>query len=92
MQREKFDVELVSISLSDIIKFDIPAHGVCRDIFAHNNVYSGEKIRHDIPDFQTRIPLETTMAEIVEAMDATKRVPNSDEISWEYDAIKALRH
>ncbi len=86
------EVELVGISLSDIIKFDIPAHGVCRDIFAHNNVYSGDKIQRDIPDFQPQIPLETTMAEIVEAMDATNRVPNSDEISWEDEAIKALRH
>jgi nucleoside-diphosphate-sugar epimerase len=86
------EVELVGVPLADLLACNVPNVGICRDIFAHNTIYSSERLFRDVPEYQPRISLETGMANVIEAMDRTGRVPNSDTLDWEDRIIAAQRN
>lgn len=85
------EVELVGVLLADLLACNVPNVGICRDIFAHNTTYSAEKLFRDVSEYQPRISLEAGMARVVEAMERTGRVPNSDDMEWEDRRIAAQR-
>jgi nucleoside-diphosphate-sugar epimerase len=85
------EVELVGIPLADLRALNVPKSEICEEIFAYNCYYSAEKLFRDVPEFHPRFSLEAAMAEILNAMDADGRIPNSDEITWEDAIIAAQR-
>lgn len=85
------EVELVGICLDDIMARNIPGSEICRDIFSHNCYYSSEKLMRDVPQFRPQLSLEEGFADVLAALDAEGRIPNSDEMTWEDEAIAAQR-
>jgi nucleoside-diphosphate-sugar epimerase len=85
------EVELVGIPLADLRALQVPKSDICEEIFAHNVVYSAEKLFRDVPEYTPRHTLETAIENILTAMDADGRVPNSDDIQWEDAIIAAQR-
>lgn len=85
------EVELVGVPLVDIRAVKVPHSEICEEIFAHNVYYSAEKLFRDVPEFHPQMTLEDQIADILSAMDAEGRVPNSDEINWEDKLIAAQR-
>ena len=85
------EVSLVGVPLQDLMKFDIPNSGICRDIFAHNTLYSAERLFRDVPEFQPRVSLAEGMSRVIGALDREGRIPNSDAIEWEDRIIAAQR-
>lgn len=85
------EVDLVGIPLADLIVLNPPRVEICRDIFAHNVIYSAEKLFRDVPEFQPRVSLADGLAQVIEVMDREGKIPNSDEIEWEDRMIAAQR-
>lgn len=85
------EVELVGVSLHDLLARKVPASDICRDIFAHNVYYSSARLMRDVPEFRPVISLETGMRQVLEVMDREGRVPDSDALRWEDDLIAAQR-
>lgn len=85
------EVELVGIPLHDLLARNIPGTDVCRDIFAHNAVYSGEKVMRDVPEFRPQLSLEAGFSQVLDSMDEHGLVPNSDDTTWEDEALAAQR-
>lgn len=85
------EVELVGIPLADLVAMNPPRVEICRDIFAHNVIYSAEKLFRDVPEFQPAVSLADGLTRVIEAMDREGRIPNSDDITWEDRMIAAQR-
>ena len=85
------DVDMVGIPLADIVAHNVPASGICAEIFAHNCYYDSTKLFRDIPEFTPQVSLESGMASVIAALDRDGRVPNSDDIEWEDTLIAAQR-
>jgi nucleoside-diphosphate-sugar epimerase len=85
------EVELVGIPLADLMALNVPRSEICADIFAHHVIYSADKIFRDVPEFRPRLSLAAAMEDIIAALDAENRIPNSDEIKWEDQIIAAQR-
>jgi nucleoside-diphosphate-sugar epimerase len=85
------EVEQVGVPLADLKALDTPGLGICEEIFAHNVIYSAEKLFRDVPEFQPRYTLQMQIEDILPAMDADGRIPNSDEITWEDEVIAAQK-
>lgn len=85
------EVELIGIPLADLRALNVPKSDICEEIFAHNVIYSAEKLLRDVPEFQPRHTLESAVADILAAMDRDGRVPNSDDQTWEDAIIAAQR-
>ncbi len=82
---------LVGIPFEDMKRLDIPAFGICEEIFAHHLYYDSEKLFRDVPEFHPQISLETGMTQVFEFMEQEGRIPNSDELSWEDKIISKYR-
>ncbi|MEO8612489.1 MAG: hypothetical protein ABI690_31625, partial [Chloroflexota bacterium] len=54
-------------------------------------IYSAEKLFRDVPEFTPRWTLQMQIEDILAAMDADGRIPNSDDITWEDEVIAAQR-
>lgn len=85
------EVELVGVPLADLMTLNIPNSGICEEIFAHNVIYSAEKLFRDVPEFNPRISVEAGIRDVLAAMDADGRVPDSDTLTWEDRIIAAQR-
>lgn len=85
------EVELVGIPLADLRALNVPNSGICEEIFAHNVIYSSEKLMRAVPEFNPRLSLEAAIRDILAAMDADGRIPDSDTIQWEDAIIAAQR-
>ncbi len=85
------EVELVGVPVDDLVAMGVEGVAICRDIFAHNAYYSGEKISRDVPEFCPRVSLAEGMRRVIAVMDAEGRVPNSDDATWEDEIIAAQR-
>jgi nucleoside-diphosphate-sugar epimerase len=77
------EVELVGVSLEDLIALNVPGVSICREIFAHHGYYSAEKLFRDVPDYHPVVSLEEGMNRVLEAMDRDGRVPVAEENGWE---------
>lgn len=86
------EVELIGVPLELLDKQDIPGFGICKEIFAHITFYSPEKIFRDVPEFRPAVSLESGMAMVLQKLDEEKRIPDSDQITWEDDIIDKLIH
>ena len=84
------EVELIGVPFVLLDKQDIPGFGICKDIFAHITYYSSEKIFRDVPEFRPVISLEAGMSMVLQAMDEQKRIPDSDQNTWEDTIIDKL--
>lgn len=85
------EVELVGVPFADLSALSIPGFDACRDIFAHNLMYSAEKLFRDVPEFQPRVSLEAGMAQVLDAMERAGRIPDAAENEWEDHIIAAQR-
>ena len=85
------EVDLVGVPLSELLSSGVPDPGLCESIFAYNTIYSAEKFFRDVPEFVPSVSLEEGVRQLIEAMDADGRIPNSDELSWEDELIEAQR-
>ena len=85
------EVELIGVPFADLATMQIPGFDACRDIFAHNLMYSAEKLFRDVPEFQPLVSLEAGMAQVLEAMEREGRVPDASENQWEDRIIAAQR-
>ena len=85
------EVELVGVPLADLVALNVPGIGICRDIFAHNTLYDPSALFEDVPEFRPRISLEEGIRNVIEALDAEGRIPNSDGEGWEDRIIEAQR-
>jgi nucleoside-diphosphate-sugar epimerase len=83
-------VELVGAPLDILETWNIPEFSICKEIFAYNVIYNSEKLFRDVPEFTPRVTLAAGLANVIEALDRSGRIPNSDTLSWEDDLIKAL--
>ncbi|MBL8160617.1 MAG: NAD-dependent epimerase/dehydratase family protein [Anaerolineae bacterium] len=85
------EVDLIGVPFEDLRRLNVPDFGICEEIFAHHVYYSAEKLYRDVPAFNPQRTLEDAMRDILAAMDADGRVPNSDELTWEDRIIAAQR-
>jgi nucleoside-diphosphate-sugar epimerase len=85
------EVELVGAPLATLATWEIPNFDLCRSIFAYNGYFSNARLKRDVPEFQPRISLADGLRQVIAAMDAAGRVPNSDEAKWEDPIITAQR-
>ncbi len=85
------EVELIGIPLRDLMASDVPHTENCQSIFAHNTIYSAEKLFRDVPEFQPTVSLDAGVRQVIEAMDADGRIPDSDRLTWEDRLIEAQR-
>lgn len=85
------EVEMVGVPFEDLKTWEIPAFDICDTIFRHHVIYDAGRLFRDVPTFRPRISLEEGMRSVIEAMDATGRVPNSDTLTWEDPIIQAQR-
>ncbi len=83
------EVELVGVPLANLLAAKVPAVGICADIFAHNTIYSAEKLMRDVPEFSPRTSLEEGLSRVFDAMDRTGRIPTPTQ--WNGRTI-SLRH
>jgi len=85
------EVELVGVPYADLAALSIPGFDACRDIFAHNLMYSAEKLFRAVPEFTPQVSLEDGIAQVYEAMLSAGRVPDAAENTWEDAIIEAQR-
>ena len=82
---------LVSITPDILGAVDRERFSYYIEIFAYNCYYSPDKLYRDVPEFQPTVSLEQGMAEVLEAMDRTGMIPDSEALDWEDKLIKAQR-
>lgn len=85
------EVELVGVPLADLIAVNVPGVAICQDIFAHNVIYSADKLFRDVPEFQPRVSLEQGMAGVIATLDREGKIPDSETVEWEDRIIAAQR-
>lgn len=85
------EVELVGVPLADLEALNVPGIGICSEIFAHNTLYDPSALFEDVPEFRPRISLEEGLRNVIEALDAEGRIPDSDGEGWEDRVIEAQR-
>ena len=61
------------------------------EMFAYNLYFSPDRLYRDVPEFQPTVSLEQGMAGVLEAMDRTGMIPDSDTMGWEDRLIEAQR-
>jgi nucleoside-diphosphate-sugar epimerase len=84
-------VELIGMSLAELIALNVPNVEICREVFAHQAYYSAEKLFRDVPEFCPVVSLEEGMRQVIDAMDREGRIPNSDLEDWEDRILGAQR-
>lgn len=84
-------VELVGIPFADLQAMQVPQFDICAEIFAHHTYYSPERLLRAVPGYCPRVTLEDGMRQVIEALDATGRIPNSDDVQWEDRLVNAQR-
>ena len=84
------DVEMIGVTLAQLEAADVPSHGICRDVFAHNCYYSNVKQARDIPHFVSRLDLEAGMRDVYQAMKEADRIPESPVGGWEDQLLERL--
>jgi nucleoside-diphosphate-sugar epimerase len=84
------EVEQVGVPLATLLAAGVPNTEGCRTIFAHNTIYSPERLMRDVPEFHPRISLEGLIADLLAAMEQ-RGFPSSDEQDWEDRLIAAQR-
>ncbi|QHW32930.1 NAD-dependent epimerase/dehydratase family protein [Paenibacillus rhizovicinus] len=85
------EVELVGVSLETLKSTDAERFSICDEIFAHNVIYSPDKLMRDVPEFVPTVSLAEGMRQAFAAMVAEGRIPNSDDAAWEDEIIEAQR-
>ncbi len=87
--RPASEAELVSFPFATLAQWNIPEFDICDEIFSHNTYYNPDALFRDVPEFRPAISLNAALADTIAAMDKAGRVPNSDDITWEDEIIKA---
>ncbi len=85
------EVELVGITLDNLLASSVPATDICRDIFVHNSLYSSAKLFRDVPGFAPSVSLEAGLTQVIAALDERGAIPNSDDLTWEDETIARLK-
>jgi nucleoside-diphosphate-sugar epimerase len=83
-------VEMVGISCRDLETLGVPRYEICRDIFAHNCYYSGEKLLRDVPEFKPQISLEEGIGRVYRSLCDQRRIPESELGGWEDKIIERV--
>lgn len=84
------EVELIGTTLAQLEAYDVPNHGVCKEIFAHNCYYSSEKLMRDVPEFKPKLSLEQGMRDVYEKMKIAGTIPESPLGGWEDRMIEKI--
>ena len=86
------EVDLVGVPFSDLEILNIPSFDLCRNIFSHHSHYSCKKLMDDVPEFRPKISLESGMRQVIDLMDKTNKIPNSEHVNyWEDQIIKSKK-
>jgi nucleoside-diphosphate-sugar epimerase len=85
------EVELIGVPLQTLLSLDPKRFSICREIFAHNVIYSSQNLFRDVPEFTPTISLEDGMRQVIEEMDRKGTIPDSDQEDWEDAIIQAHR-
>lgn len=85
------EVDLVPVSSDELFRLDPDRFRLVRGIFAHNLLYSAEKIMRDIPEFRPQVSLAEGMADAFEHLEReglVEEVPYGD---WEDQIIESQK-
>ena len=82
---------MVGVPVDALVAAGVPNLGTCESTFAHNTIYSPDRLRRDVPEFRPRLSLEEGLATVLEAMERDGRIPDSDGSLWEDQLIAAQR-
>lgn len=85
------EVEMVGVPVQILCALGVPDLGTCESIFSYNTIYSPARLMRDVPEFRPRMSLEEGLANVLEAMDRSGRIPDSDASDWEDRLIAAQR-
>ena len=85
------EVELVGVPVAALCAAGVPNLGTCESIFAYNTIYSPARLMRDVPEFRPSVSLEEGLRRVLEAMERSGCVPDSDESDWEDRLIAAQR-
>lgn len=84
-------VPLVGVTLELLEKHNVLNIEVCREIFAHNCIYSNEKLKRDIPEYYQKISLAEGMKKVYLEQKKSGSIPKSSPDGWEDLLIQKLR-
>ena len=84
-------VQMISIPADALEAVDRSRFAYYLDMFAYDLYFSSEKLYRDVPEFQPTASLEQQMAGVLEAMDRSRMIPDSDAMHWEDALIEAQR-
>jgi hypothetical protein len=84
-------VEMVCIPADALEAVDRNLFAYLVEMFAYDLYFSPEKLYRDVPEFQPTASLEQRMMGVLEAMDKTGMIPDSDALHWEDRLIEAQR-
>ena len=77
------DVPMVGVPAADLLALRDRGAIPITDVFAHNSLFSAEKLTRDIPEFVQHLGLDQALSDVIAALLRDGRVPNSDEHVWE---------
>ncbi|GGF18241.1 NAD-dependent epimerase/dehydratase family protein [Subtercola lobariae] len=84
-------VPKVGVPVETLFALDPDRFQMARRIFAHNLLFTAEKIRRDIPEFAPRITLENGLADAFDHLHRHGLVEEVPEGDWEDNIINAQR-
>lgn len=84
-------VDMVCITADALEAVDRNLFAYYLEMFAYDLYFSPEKLYRDVPEFHPMVSLEQRMTGVLEAMDRTGMIPDSDAIHWEDRLIEAQR-
>ena len=83
--------DIVHVAQETLIAISPSRFGELSENFGHTQVFSGEKLARDVPEFRPQAPLIETLAESIAWMDRHNLVPDSDADDLEDRIIAAVR-
>ena len=83
--------DIVHVAQETLIAISPSRFGELSENFGHTQVFSGEKLARDVPEFRPQAPLIETLAESIAWMDRNNLVPDSDADDLDDRIIAAVR-
>lgn len=82
-------VDTVEVPIETLEAYNCPTMEQFKMSWQYHGFFSGEKLHRHIPEFVERISLKEGIAGQIDFLDRNGLIPNSDDITWEDDCIRA---